>query len=284
MTKRQFSLLLALAGQAGCIVYDDALRREPSDDAARDVMRDAALSPSRDGAEASRPDAPSDPALISDGLGEMGRVDVATIDAMEDIIDASRTDGGARDAFVPPPDVHATDTTIADAMFDARADTVESDAFDAKSSDAPSTDMTGDPPIVGCTADFTVSGVTWDGGATEDSGARVVRLVGDNGALGAWSPEVGPAMSEKAPGAWSVTVALPDKIAIEFKFVKVQSALPPEWEQWLPFDSNRSMSVDCGAEGGTTWIDAATEAGPASRAVGRSYGGAFGVRPLDATK
>jgi hypothetical protein len=42
--------------------------------------------------------------------------------------------------------------------------------------------------------------------------------------------------------------------------------------------------VDCAAEGGTVWVDAAADAGPASRAVGRNYGGAFGVKPLDATK
>jgi hypothetical protein len=91
-------------------------------------------------------------------------------------------------------------------------------------------------------------------------------------------------MTEKAPGAWSVSVPLADKLAIEFKFVKVQSGRAPEWEQWLPFDSNRSLSIDCAAEGGTVWIDAASDAGAANRAVGRSYGGAFGVRPLDATK
>jgi hypothetical protein len=91
-------------------------------------------------------------------------------------------------------------------------------------------------------------------------------------------------MVEKAPGAWSISVALADEIPLEFKFVKMASGRSPEWEQWLPFDSNRSFLVDCGADGGPTWVDAATDAGPASRAVGRSYGGAFGVRPLDATK
>jgi hypothetical protein len=91
-------------------------------------------------------------------------------------------------------------------------------------------------------------------------------------------------MTEKAPGAWSTTIWLADHLTIEFKFVKLDDPLPPEWEAWLPADSNRSLRVDCGADGGTIWVDAATEAGPANRAVGRSYGGAFGVRPLDATK
>jgi hypothetical protein len=57
----------------------------------------------------------------------------------------------------------------------------------------------------------------------------------------------------------------------------------PQWEQSAPFDSNRSLMIDCSTDGGTVWLDAA-ETGPASRAVGRSYAGAFGVKPLDATK
>ena len=142
-----------------------------------------------------------------------------------------------------------------------------------------------DSPIVGCTVDFTVSGVAWDeDGAAGDGGARGVRLVGDIGSLGAWEPALGVPLIEKAPGAWSASIALADRLTIEFKFVKMESGRAPQWEQWLPFDSNRSLKVDCASDGGTVWIDAATEAGPGSRAVGRSYGGAFGMRPLDATK
>jgi hypothetical protein len=150
-----------------------------------------------------------------------------------------------------------------------------------------SVDAPGDPPIVGCTVDFTVSGVSWDDNGppdAADSGLRVVRLVGDASALGAWDPGSGPPMIEKAPGAWSTSVALADHVALEFKFVKVDAGRAPEWEQWPPFDSNRSLLVECSADGGTVWVDAAADAGPANRAVGRSYGGAFGVRPLDATK
>jgi hypothetical protein len=91
-------------------------------------------------------------------------------------------------------------------------------------------------------------------------------------------------MTEKAPGAWSTNVRLVQELTLEFKFVKMVSGSAPEWEQWLPFDSNRSLMVDCSLDGGTVWVDAATETGPAHRAVGRSYGGAFGMRPLDATK
>jgi Starch binding domain len=104
------------------------------------------------------------------------------------------------------------------------------------------------------------------------------------GALGTWSSDEGRALTEKAPGAWSATIILADERAVEFKFVKVSSGRAAQWEEWLPFDSNRSLLVDCAAEGGTFWVDAATDAGPANRAVGRSYGGAFNVRPLDATK
>jgi hypothetical protein len=91
-------------------------------------------------------------------------------------------------------------------------------------------------------------------------------------------------MVEKAPGAWATTLAISNGVILEFKFVKVEGDRTPVWEQWLPFDSNRSLRVDCSSDGGVLWIDAGTEAGPALRALGKSYGGAFGVRPLDATK
>ena len=281
MTKRQFSFLLGLVGQAGCVIYDDALRREWSD-AASDVPRDAAVIPRDAAAEEARPDAGLPASEASRDVSPEARnaEDVATIEDAEDVKDTNDlTDGGeTRDATVDP----TPDGSMPDALFDVRGG---ADAVDGGGRDAP-VDTPRDPPIVGCTVDFIVSGVTWDddGPTGGDGGARVVRLVGDAGSLGAWEPSSGLPLSERAPGAWSITVTLADALMLEFKFVKMESGRAPEWEAWLPFDSNRSFMVDCAAEGGTVWVDAATDAGPANRAVGRSYGGAFGRRPLDATK
>jgi hypothetical protein len=286
MTKRQFSLLLGLVGQAGCVIYDDALQREASDngaDAAGDgavAARDADAA-ARDGvmpeAEASR-DAPIDQGEVRDGANGDDARDATNLDANGPDADGSSDGSGGS------PDVTSSDAPL-DAAVDGAADASDGATIDAANDRSDAADAVGDPPIVGCTVDFTVSGVTWDGGtAAEDGGMHGVHLVGDVGQLGAWSPDAGRSMTEKAPGAWSTSIVLDDRLIVEFKFVKVRSGAQPEWEQWPPFDSNRSLLVDCGADGGTVWVDAATEAGPASRAVGRSYGGAFGVRPLDATK
>jgi hypothetical protein len=284
MTNRQFSLLLGLVGQAGCIVYDDAIRREAFDGAI-DVRGDGAARET--GAGGARRDAivsdvaPAEAETNGDASPESGAANDAGLS--EDVVDAANA-ADARDVAFDAA-VGPVDAPIADVLVDVRADgSIDIDARDA-GRDGP-LDASGDPPIVGCSVDFTVSGVAWDeDGSTEgDGGARVLHLVGNVGSLGAWSAEAGRAMTEKAPGAWSVGVALSDKVAIEFKFVKVPSGRAPQWEEWLPFDSNRSLLVACTAEGGTVWVDAATDAGPANRAVGRSYGGAFGVRPLDATK
>jgi hypothetical protein len=285
MTKRQFSFLLGLVGQAGCVIYDDALRRESSD-AASDAPRDAAVIPRDAAAEAARPDAGLPASEASRDVSPEARnaEDVATLEDAKDVNDTNDlTDGGEeRDTTVD----RTSDGSMPDALFDVRADTAaDADAVDSGGRDAP-VDTPRDPPIVGCTVDFIVSGVTWgdDGPTGADGGVRVVRLVGDAGSLGAWEPSAGLPMSERAPGAWSTTVTLADALVLEFKFVKMESGRAPEWEEWLPFDSNRSFMVDCAAEGGTVWVDAATDAGPVNRAVGRSYGGAFGRRPLDATK
>jgi hypothetical protein len=274
LTKRQFTFLLGLVGQTGCVIYDDALRRESSD-AGVDAVRDGTIG-----------DAHEDPEW-----------DVAVVDA-----EASRDaedDVAHRDA----PD--AGDPRVADAAADAAADQLGDVVFPPESStdgksdvvlgdgapadvrldalgDAPS-----DSPILGCNVDFTVSGVVWDADVSVDAGSgggRHVRVVGDLGQFGGWEPTLGPALVEKAPGAWSTTLRLASGLTVEFKFVKLGAAGPPEWEQWPPFDSNRSFQVDCASEGGTVWVDASTDAGPAHRAIGRSYGGAFGVKPLDATK
>jgi hypothetical protein len=283
MTRRQFSFLLGLLSQSGCIVYDDNIRR-PTSDAADDVVRDAG---------------PVGREATSDG----SRIDVAVVDAeaiLDTRIDVDGVSDAARADTNDTPELDAgdgrdvTSDQFLDAVIppevapDVRFDTVDvGGEGDASNIFDTGVDPTTDPPTVDCAVDFTVSGVTWDVESAADAGeggSRVVRLVGDIGPLGAWSPTSGLAMTEKAPGAWSTTIWLADHLTIEFKFVKLDDPLPPEWEAWLPADSNRSLRVDCGADGGTIWVDAATEAGPANRAVGRSYGGAFGVRPLDATK
>jgi hypothetical protein len=278
MTKREFCFLLGLVGQAGCAIYDDALRRES--DAAIDAPRDRAFVARDTVVEAARPDA-----NLSDAEPSRDAPAAEDVSTIEDAPDANEPGdaGTARDASRPP-----LDASDSDAVPDAFADTVvDADARESGSvGDAPG-DTSSDRPIVGCTVDFTVSGVSWDDdGAADagDGGVRVVRLVGDIDALGAWTPSAGLSMIAKAPGAWSTTVRLAQELSLEFKFVKWQSGSAPEWEEWLPFDSNRSLMVDCSLDGGTVWVDAATETGPAHRAVGRSYGGAFGMKPLDATK
>jgi hypothetical protein len=259
MTKRRFSILLAVAGQAGCVVYDESLRRE---------WADVAVDARRDGAASSR-DASAD------------RFDVADM-TLADAPDAGDSDHEVRDASSDP----LLDGRGAEDGADVRSEAGSKDGGDGDrdAAEAP-LDALRDPPVVGCSVDFTVSGVTWD---TEppvgDAHARGVRLVGDIGALGGWEPTWGLLLDENAPGAWSASIPLFDRITVEFKFVKMDPGRAPQWEQWVLFDSNRSLMIDCSTDGGTVWLDAATEAGPASRAVGRSYAGAFGVKPLDATK
>jgi hypothetical protein len=278
MTKRQFSILLGLACQTGCVVYDDPLRRQLSD-VAIETAPEGSTSPRRDAAQ----EVPS-------------RLDVAAID-VEASGDAS-ADAGMPDEGGSPDDA-PSDSEVADApdaAVDALGDGRWLDATGDGYADVPAddgargdpadvSDALREPPISGCTVDFTVSGVVWDFDASlGDGGARGVRLVGDIGQLGGWDPTLGLLLSEKAPGAWSGSTPLAHRLTIEFKFVKMDPGLPPEWEEWPPFDSNRSFLVDCSSDGGTFWIDAGTDGGTVHRAVGRSYGGAFGVKPLDATK
>jgi hypothetical protein len=280
MNQRQLSLLLGLALQTGCLVYDEPLRRDLPD-AARDARRDV-TSLGRDGAiDATRADAIA--------------LDVeARDDAAPDVVDRPDVAAdGARDAEGDAPDARM-DAAI-DATIDGSADVASppdvvdggpfGDSGDAGPGDAGVTnDARTDSLITGCTVDFTVSGVSWDNEEPVEAGTRGVRLVGDLEAIGAWDTARGLAMIEKAPGAWAASLRFSDGASLEFKFVKIDGGRAPEWEQWPPFDSNRSLRVDCRSDGGTIWVDAGSDAGPASRAVGRSYGGAFGIRPLDATK
>jgi hypothetical protein len=279
MTRRQLSLLLGIACQAGCLVYDEPLGRDRSD-ASEDVRHDPSL----------RRDADVDSLRDVDDRDEE-----ASAEASNDALDPH--DGSWRDV-ARDGDTQDALNDVADAAIDVNADVappfdadassdVAIDAFDGgtvRDADATSDPFT-DPPIVGCTVDFTVSGVGWeDDGPIGEGGVRVVRVVGGLGPLGEWTPAEGLAMIEKAPGAWAASFRVSDGVVFEFKFVKIDGDRPPEWEQWLPLDSNRSLRVDCSSDGGILWIDAGTEGGPLLRALGKSYGGAFGVRPLDATK
>jgi len=279
MTKRQFSILLGLACQTGCVIYDETLRREPSD---------AAMDGPRDGVRPAM-DATVEPLVRADvTFADVEASGEASADAgaAEDGLPGDTRDEGESDAAYDATIDPFPDHRPPDGSVDVDAESVGADSGGGP--DAASDaffDAQRDAPDVGCDVDFTVSGVTWDDdGPTADGGSRGVRLVGDIGLLGAWEPTSGLLLLEKAPGAWSTSIHLADRLAIEFKFVKTESDRSPEWEEWLPFNSNRSLMVDCTADGGTVWVDAATEAGPAHRAVGRSYGGAFGIRPLDATK
>jgi hypothetical protein len=156
MTKREFSFLLGLVGLAGCAIYDDALRRGSSD-AAIDAPRDRALAARDTFVDAARPDAPlSDTEPSRDARAAE---DVANIEDAPDANDASDRDDAnrERDASGLPPDASNSDVVpdaFADTVVDA--DSRESGRVGDAPGDAPS-----DRPIVGCTVDFTVSGVAW---------------------------------------------------------------------------------------------------------------------------
>jgi len=119
-------------------------------------------------------------------------------------------------------------------------------------SDAPPRfDVAADQTAASCLVTFTVNGVSWSApeGGADAQGTRVVRLVGDAPNIGAWAPTAGVLLGETAPGTWSGTAIFRDQQLTEFKFVKLDG-ITPEWESWLPFDSNRSLRVECSADGG----------------------------------
>jgi hypothetical protein len=115
----------------------------------------------------------------------------------------------------------------------------------------PRLDAATDPTAVSCLVTFTVNGVSWSApeGGADAQGARVVRLVGDAPNIGSWAPTAGVLLGETAPGTWSAAATFRDQQLTEFKFVKLDG-ITPEWESWLPFDSNRSLRVECSADGG----------------------------------
>lgn len=184
-------------------------------------------------------------------------------DAQGDELDAS---GGsyADEASVPPePDVAQPDTisppgdVIAPPpdVPDVRSDVLVPDGsmppFDAPP--PPPFDAPPDQVVATCVVTFTVNGVSWDppeGGLPDAQVAgRVVRLVGDAANIGSWVPTAGTLLMETMPGTWSGTATFRDQQLTEFKFVKLEGTTP-EWENWLPYDSNRSLRVECEGDAG----------------------------------
>ena len=72
MTKRQFSFLLGLVGQAGCAIYDEPLQRHDSD-AATDTLRDGPAAVRDAAIDGARPDAvPLDAEASRDAGADLG--------------------------------------------------------------------------------------------------------------------------------------------------------------------------------------------------------------------
>jgi hypothetical protein len=188
-----------------------------------DAGRDVKTSPRADAQSADRLDA-SGGSYADETSGPPGP-DAETPDTSSPPPDSGAPPSdGARppDGIIPPP-------SDAPPRFDAGTDQT-----------APS-----------CLVTFTVNGVSWSApeGGADARGTRVVRLVGDAPNIGAWAPTAGVLLGETAPGTWSGTATFRDQQLTEFKFVKLDG-ITPEWESWLPFDSNRSLRVECSADGG----------------------------------
>jgi hypothetical protein len=170
----------------------------------------------------------------------------------------------APDASSPPADVTVPpDVTIPPLDGPATPDvTVPPDA-----PPPPPIDSTPDQTVPSCLVTFTVNGVHWDapeGGADAPVTGRVVRLVGDAANIGSWTPTAGALLAETGFGTWSGTATFRDQQLIEFKFVKLEG-ITPEWETWIPFDSNRSLRVECFGDGGV--LRDAADAGAAHDAM-----------------
>lgn len=265
MSRQRFGWLLGLCMLQACAVYEDTARRE------------------------------HDPFLVDAGNEPIGAV---REDAAADVTTSDERDLGPGDAPVVRHDA-ASDTRGAEVGAGAeeggggRADALWVEAGSRDVSDAAwdVRDAAVDATGLTCVVAFTVTGVGGDGsdgrndGGTEaGTGWLSTYLVGDAVALGTWAPASGIVMIEKSAGTWSTGVVLSQGARIEFKFVRLADGSPPQWESWNPYDSNRSMVIDCFGEGGTHDADASDAASGTRPAVGTSYSGVFGVRPPDATK
>ena len=320
MNRLQIIAVLGLSALPGCSAADDVPGDRPPVDAGRDTRTTV------------RSDAQTSDRLDASGGG------------YADEASTPEPDVTVPDVPSPPPDVAVPPSDGSPPPPDG----ISPPPID--SPPPPPVDVTPDQAIASCLVSFTVNGVTWstpEGGTGDaQSPGRLVRLVGDAANLGSWMPTAGVLLTEISPGTWSGTTTFRDQQLTEFKFVKLEGATP-EWENWLPYDSNRSLRVECFGDAGasdaadadaTTATDgfadraadadaaatsdvasdqsssdgsidsadgAGTDAATADGIVtdapadagapsdvrvvpvparGRTYVGAFGVRPADATK
>ena len=224
MNRFQIIAVLGLVTLSACSAADDV----PADRPPPDAGRDSRTTVRADGQSTDRLDA-------SGG----GYADEAST--------TPEPDGTAPDAPSPPPDVP-------DPPSDGQPPPPDGSApppIDAPR--PPPMDVTPDQVVLSCLVSFTVNGVVWSApeGGTGDaqSPGRAVRLVGDAPNLGSWAPTGGVPLTEISPGNWSGTATFRDQQLTEFKFVKFEGTTP-EWENWLPYDSNRSLRVECFGDAG----------------------------------
>jgi hypothetical protein len=226
VNRLQIIALVGLAVLEACSAADDAAERPV--DAGRDTKT-----------ATPRADAP-----VSD------RIDARGADA-EETSPPPHPDDAAADLTVPPPDVTVPPPDVGSPEVGPPLDHTVPPPIDAP---PPPPDVMDVAPPPSCSVTFTVSGVQWgtpEGGADAQAGARVVRLVGDAANIGSWTPTAGVLLAETSPGTWTGTAVFRDQQITEFKFVKLEG-ITPEWETWTPFDSNRSLRVECFGDGGTT--------------------------------
>ena len=210
----------------------------------------------------------------------VGLVALEACSAADDVAERPAADGGRDTRTTPRPDVQSADQLDASGGSYADEASTPPDPEDATldttsppgdgalpppdgstppdgtippSNDAPPPplDVTPDQSAPSCVVTFTVNGVRWDapeGGDAQVSG-RAVRLVGDAANIGSWAPTAGVLLTETSTGTWSGTATFFDQQLTEFKFVKLEG-VTPEWETWAPFDSNRSLRVECFGDGG----------------------------------
>ena len=245
MNRLQIIALVGLGVLQGCSASDEAPERPPAD-----AGRDTRTTP--------RVDAPS-----------VDRLDAGGADAAETPAPPA-PDADTPDAPMPPLDVISPPPDVGLPEVGPPRDVLPP----PPPSDAPPPlDVAVDTTVPSCVVTFTVSSVRWDapeGGPDAQAGARVVRLVGDAANIGSWAPTAGVLLAETVPGTWSGTAVFRDQQITEFKFVKVEG-VTPEWETWTPYDSNRSLRVECFGDGGVSGdaADAGTVGdAPADRADG----------------
>jgi hypothetical protein len=230
---------------------------DPAEHEEVDAGRDAKTTP--------RADAPADQLDASGG----SYADEASTPPDPDVVEPD-TISPPMDAVVPPPDVPVSppDAPAADGSSPPQPDAPP----------PPPVDAPPDQAVLSCLVTFTVNGVQWDppeGGAPDAQvSGRVVRLVGDAANIGSWSPTAGVLLAEIAPGTWSGTATFRDQQLTEFKFVKLEGTTP-QWEGWQPYDSNRSLRVECLDDAGVLRDASDVTASDATSTDGSSADGAI---------